>query len=81
MKPTLDWKIKNFASIRSNIKSALLSCLLWNAVYFGPITFDFKKHAAGGYALITGGAGGIGKSTAHQMAQRGIDRVRTMKVE
>merc|ERR1712200_58341 len=50
-----------------------ISCLLWNAVYFGPITFDFKKHAAGGYALITGGAGGIGKSTAHQMAQRGID--------
>ena len=51
------------------------SIILWNAVYFGPITFDFKKHAAGGYAMITGGAGGIGKATAEQMALRGIDLI------
>merc|ERR1712227_411286 len=53
----------------------LISIILWNAVYFGPITFDFKKHAAGGYAMITGGAGGIGKATAEQMAIRGIDLI------
>ena len=34
--------------------TTVFSIILWNAVYFGPITFDFKKHAAGGYAMITG---------------------------
>ena len=30
------------------------------SVYFGEAKFDFSKYADGGYALISGGAGGIG---------------------
>ena len=42
-------------------------------VYFRSCKFDFNYHADGGYAFITGGAGGIGKAFAIQMADRGID--------
>ena len=42
-------------------------------VYFRPVSFDFGHHVDGGYALITGGAGGIGKTCAHHFAQRGIN--------
>ena len=42
-------------------------------MYFQSCRFDFNYHADGGYALITGGAEGLGKACANLMAQRGID--------
>jgi len=39
-------------------------------VYFRPASFDFNYHADGGFALITGGAGGIGKQCAIEWAER-----------
>ena len=44
-----------------------------SSVYFRSCKFDFNYQADDGYALITGGAGGIGKACAAQFAQRGID--------
>ena len=41
--------------------------------YFYPLKTDFVKYADGGYAMITGGAGGIGKSFADQFGQLGIN--------
>ena len=41
-------------------------------VYFSPPKTDFVKYADGGYAMITGGAGGIGKSFADQFGKLGI---------
>ena len=42
-------------------------------VYFSPPKTDFVKYADGGYAMITGGAGGIGKSFADQFGKMGIN--------
>ena len=42
-------------------------------VYFSPPKADFVKYADGGYAMITGGAGGIGKSFADQFGKLGIN--------
>ena len=42
-------------------------------VYFTPPKTDFVKYADGGYAMITGGAGGIGKSFADQFGKLGIN--------
>ena len=42
-------------------------------VYFFPPKTDFVKYADGGYAMITGGAGGIGKSFADQFGKLGIN--------
>ena len=42
-------------------------------MYCSEPTTDFVKFADGGYALITGAAGGIGKSMAHEFAKRGIN--------
>ena len=42
-------------------------------MYFTEPTTDFAKFADGGYALITGAAGGIGKAMAHEFAKRGIN--------
>jgi len=51
----------------------ILCWISWMSVYFGEAKFDFSKYADGGYALISGGAGGIGKECAKHMAQRGIN--------
>ena len=42
-------------------------------VYLFPPKTDFVKYADGGYAMITGGAGGIGKSFADQFGKLGIN--------
>ena len=41
-------------------------------MYFFEPKVDFTKFADGGYALITGGAGGIGRAFAYQFAKMGI---------
>ena len=58
-------------------------CMLWLfwrlirifrvlTMYFFEPKVDFTKFADGGYALITGGAGGIGRAFAYQFAKMGI---------
>lgn len=64
-------------------KLGLVFCLwlLWRVVkvislcqmYWRPANADFVAYADGGYALITGGAGGIGKAMANELGARGIN--------
>ena len=60
-----------------------LACILWLLwrfikiirilmMYFFEPKVNFTKFADGGYALITGGADGIGKAFAYQFAKMGI---------
>ena len=44
-------------------------------VYFFPREFDFKGVAGDAYALITGGAEGIGKQSALYLAKKGVNLI------
>ena len=43
------------------------------ATYYSENQTNFKEYAGDGYALITGGAGGIGKACALEFANLGIN--------
>ena len=49
----------------------LILRLCWS--YWFPSRVDYVKFADGGFAMITGGAGGIGKASAYEFAKMGID--------
>ena len=68
------WKVLKLREKKVEAKwTNLFRLIQWNLVYFKSCKFDFNHHADGGYAVITGGADGIGKACANLLAQRGIN--------